>query len=96
LGHTKYSPSTTGSEPHAGHFAGISNGGADSGRFSRTTVTTLGITSPARSITTVSPTRTSSSRANLGLWSVAWEIVTPASATGTRTARGVRRPVRPT
>jgi len=54
------------------------------------------MTSPARSRTTVSPSRTSSRSISSGLWSVARLMVAPAISTGSRRAVGVRAPVRPT
>ena len=55
-----------------------------------------GITSPARSITTVSPTRTSRRSISSALCSVARLMVAPAMRTGSRRAAGVSAPVRPT
>ncbi len=49
----------TTSQPHSGHSAGIGNGFSRPVRFSVRTFTTAGITSPARSTTTVSPIRIS-------------------------------------
>jgi len=46
----------TTSEPHAGQCEGILKGTESSGRFAKTTSITAGITSPAFSIITVSPT----------------------------------------
>ena len=66
------------------------------GRFSGTLPTTSGITSPARRTITVSPTRTSLASTWISLWRVALVIVTPATATGSSTAKGVALPVRPT
>ena len=56
----------------------------------------LGNTSPPFSMTTVSPSRMSRRATSCSLWSVAIEIVDPASRTGSRTAKGVTAPVRPT
>ncbi len=58
--------------------------------------TTFGITSPPRSISTVSPTRTSLRAISSSLWSVARLTVVPARNTGSRCATGVSLPVRPT
>jgi hypothetical protein len=58
--------------------------------------TTSGITSPARRTMTVSPTRTSLASTCTSLWSVALVMVTPETATGSSTAKGVALPVRPT
>ena len=55
-----------------------------------------GITSPARSTTTVSPSRTSRRSTSSALWSVARLMVAPAMRTGSRRAAGVSAPVRPT
>ena len=54
------------------------------------------MTSPARRTITVSPTRTSFAWSWISLWSVALVMVTPLTATGSRTANGVTLPVRPT
>ena len=54
------------------------------------------MTSPAFSITTVSPSRMSLRAMSSALCSVAIEIVEPASNTGSSTAYGVTAPVRPT
>ncbi len=61
----------TTAEPQDGQTEGGVHGGAPAGRFSSTTRTTLGITSPPRSISTVSPTRTSLRAISSSLWSVA-------------------------
>ena len=58
--------------------------------------TTRGITSPAFSITTQSPSRMSLRAMSSALCSVAIEIVEPATNTGSSTANGVTAPVRPT
>jgi hypothetical protein len=71
---------------------GISNGFAPFGRFSSTTATSCGITSPARRITTVSPTRTSSRLTWSSLNSVTLVTVTPETCTGSSTATGVTFP----
>ncbi len=49
----------TASEPHSGQWSGKTKGSVPSGRRASTTSTTCGITSPARWMTTVSPTRMS-------------------------------------
>ena len=84
------------SEPQTGHFAGSSTSRASFGRRSTMTLTTSGITSPARRITTVSPMRTSLRRTSSMLCSVALLTVTPPTNTGSRRATGVSAPVRPT
>ena len=58
--------------------------------------TTSGITSPARRTTTVSPMSTPLRSTSSALCSVAIEIVTPPTRTGSSTAKGVTAPVRPT
>ena len=58
--------------------------------------TTSGITSPARRTTTVSPISTPLRTTSSALCSVAIEIVTPPTRTGSSTANGVTAPVRPT
>ena len=83
-------------EPHSGHFVGITNGFASRGRFSGTTRTTSGITSPARRTITVSPMCTSLRRTSSSLCSVALVTVTPPTNTGASRATGVIAPVRPT
>src|SRR2546422_592497 len=57
-------------DPHTGHRSGKTNGLASAGRFSVTTRTMCGMTSPARSTTTVSPSRTSSRSISSTLWRV--------------------------
>ena len=51
--------SRTAGSPQTGQRLGMTYGGASEGRFSSTTRTTLGMTSPPFSTMTVSPTRTS-------------------------------------
>ena len=58
--------------------------------------TTWGMTSPARVITTSSPTRTSLRARSSSLWSVAVLTVTPLRCVGSSIAKGTRWPVRPT
>ena len=82
--------------PQTGQRSGGDQGRAPFGLFSSTTRTTLGITSPPRSMRTVSPTRTSLRAISSSLWRVARLTVAPASATGARWATGVSLPVRPT
>ncbi len=57
---------------------------------------TCGITSPARVITTSSPSRTSLRARSSSLCRVAVETVTPPTWTGSSIANGIRCPVRPT
>ena len=83
-------------EPHTGHRSGKTKRGVSGGRRSSRTLTMWGITSPARSTTTVSPTRTSRRSISSALWSVARLMVAPAIRTGSRRAAGVSAPVRPT
>ena len=74
-----------------GNFQGL----AFFGRFSSTGPTTSGITSPALRTITVSPGRTSFRATCSRLWSVAIDTVEPLTTTGSSTANGVARPVRP-
>ena len=59
-------------------------------------LTTFGMTSPAFSMSTRSPSRMSLRAMSSALCSVAIEIVEPARKTGSSTAYGVTAPVRPT
>ena len=93
---TASSSSFTICEPHTGHCCGIVNICTACGRFSRMTLTTSGITSPARRTITKSPIRTSLRRTSSSLWSVALVTVTPPTKTGLSLATGVIAPVRPT
>ena len=70
----------------------------ESGRSQRSRIgsTTFGITSPAFSMMTRSPSRMSLRATSCALCSVAIEIVEPARNTGSSTANGVTAPVRPT
>jgi len=54
------------------------------------------MTSPARSISTVSPTRTSLRRTSSSLCRLTLDTVTPASSTGSSCAVGVSAPDLPT
>src|SRR5439155_1560514 len=83
-------------EADAGQRVGNRNGSAPAGRWAVTTRTTYGITSPARSMRTVSPTRTSFLRISSSLCRLTLRITTPASSTGRSLATGVRMPVLPT
>ncbi len=58
--------------------------------------TTSGITSPARRMSTQSPTRMSLRRISSSLWSVARDTSAPESRTGFTSTTGVSTPVRPT
>ena len=78
-----------------GHVEGNTQGLQFLGRFSSTGPTTSGITSPALRTITVSPGRTSFSATCSRLWRVAMETVEPLTTTGSSTANGVARPVRP-
>ena len=80
--------------PHTGHVSGMRNGLRSAP--CDCTRTTLGITSPLRSITTVSPICKPSRSISSSLCSVARETVTPLTSTGFRCATGVSAPVRPT
>ncbi len=79
--------------PHTGHAAGICHAAPDP---CAVTPTILGITSPARSISTRSPTFTPSRAISSRLCSVMCSMVTPETCTGATTATGVSAPVRPT
>ena len=57
---------------------------------------TSGITSPALRMTTRSPISTPLRRTSSALCRVAMPTVLPATTTGSSTANGVTRPVRPT
>ena len=80
----------------AGQAAGASIGFAPFGRFSTSASTTYGITSPARSTTTVSPRCRPSRRIWSMLCSVTCVTVTPPIMTGSRSPTGVRLPPLPT
>ena len=80
----------------AGHLVGNSQGTASGGRRDSITFTTYGMTSPARSIRTVSPTRMSLRRTSSSLWRLTLRMTTPASSTGSSCAPGVSTPVLPT
>ena len=54
------------------------------------------MTSPARWMVTVSPTRTPSRAISSSLCSVAFDTTTPPTVTGSSRATGVSAPVRPT
>ena len=82
--------------PQAGQRAGKRNGSVPGGRRAATTWTTYGITSPARSMSTASPTRTSLRRTSSSLWRLTLRMTTPASSTGSSFATGVSAPVLPT
>ena len=82
--------------PHARQVVGITHGCESAGRRLRIGATTRGMTSPAFSMTTVSPSRMSLRAMSSALCSVAIEIVEPATNTGSSTAYGVFAPVRPT
>ncbi len=92
------SPSFIGrsSQPHSGQATGITNGCASAGRTSITGPSTSGITSPALRMTIRSPIHTPLRSTSLALCSVARATVDPATFTGSITAYGVTRPVRPT
>ena len=90
------SPSTrTSGWPHSGHFVGNFQRRVRGGRFASTGPTTSGITSPARRTITVSPGRTSLRATSSSLCSVAMPTFAPPTNTGSSTANGVARPVRP-
>src|SRR5262249_22528263 len=74
----------------------MTNSRAPRGRFSLSTRTTSGMTSPARRTITVSPMRTSLRLTSSSLCRVALVTVTPPTNTGLSRATGVNAPVRPT
>ena len=65
-------------------------------RFFLSTEINFGMTSPARSTTTESPTRTSKRFISSSLCKVAFETTTPPTVTGSTLATGVIAPVLPT
>ena len=79
-----------------GQSVGITNARSAPVRRLGMGATTSGITSPARRTTTVSPMSTPLRSTSSALCSVAIEIVTPPTRTGSSTANGVTAPVRPT
>ena len=81
--------------PHDGHFNGKINFFEFCFLFFKSTETTCGITSPALSTVTVSPTLISFLTISSSLWSVAFETITPPILTGLIFATGVNAPVRP-
>ncbi|KJR42763.1 hypothetical protein MCHI_001342 [Candidatus Magnetoovum chiemensis] len=81
---------------HTGQSRGIENFSSIPVLFDSTTFTIFGITSPARTTTTVSPILTSLRKISSSLCKVARETVTPPTFTGSRTATGVSMPVLPT
>ena len=91
------SPGFTVAVPHNGHFlGGFALRSLLPLRFWITGETTCGITSPARSTTTSSPSRTSLRSRSSSLCRVAVLTVTPLTWTGSSIANGSRWPVRPT
>jgi len=91
------SPSNrTSGEPQIGQSAGKRQGGLRRFPFVFTGPTTSGITSPALRSTTVSPISTPLRRTSSALCRVAISTVDPETRTGSMTANGVTRPVRPT
>ena len=93
---TAWSDSRTTGEPHTGQRVGSSTGWAPATRRSSSTRATSGMTSPARRITTVSPSRTSLRLISSMLCKVALLTVTPPTNVGARRATGVSAPVLPT
>src|SRR6266568_803334 len=73
--------------PQTGQTSGGVQGLVPAGRFSSTTRTTLGMTSPPFSMSTVSPTRTSLRATSSSLWRVARLTVEPARKTASRISR---------
>ena len=87
--------SRTRAEPQLGQVVGKCHGRDRLDRAESTGPTTSGITSPALRTMTVSPPRTSFRRTWSSLCSVANPTVDPPTNTGSSTAKGVARPVRP-
>jgi hypothetical protein len=85
----------TKSLPHPGQTFGNTHGCDPFGRIEITGPTTSGITSPALRTITVSPGRTSLAITWSSLCNVATPTVEPPTNTGSSTANGVARPVRP-
>ena len=81
--------------PHRGQSVGMVHGRASAGRRLSTGPTTRGITSPAFSTITQSPSRMSLRAMSSSLCRVAIEMVEPATNTGSSMANGVTAPVRP-
>ena len=79
-----------------GQIVGNAHGRCRFGRIESTGPTTSGITSPALRTITVSPGRTSLAATWSWLCRVAIDTVDPPTNTGSSTANGVVRPVRPT
>ena len=91
------SPSSrTTAAPHSGQADGKVNSRSWPVRRSGSGFTTSGITSPARRMSTQSPTRMSLRRSSSSLCRVARETTAPPSFTGSTSATGVSTPVRPT
>ena len=84
------------SEPQEGQLLGKINFFDFFSLFLRSTKTTWGITSPALSTFTVSPSLISFLMISSSLWSVALETTTPPTVTGSTFATGVIAPVLPT
>lgn len=82
--------------PHSGHSAGITNSRSLPSLRSVSGPMISGITSPALRSVTVSPMRTPLALTTSWLCSVANSTSDPATVTGSTTAYGVTRPVRPT
>ncbi len=82
--------------PQTGQCSGKTYGSVPAGRRSARTSTTCGMTSPARWISTVSPTRMSLASMKSWLCKVARATTTPPTVTGSSSATGVSAPVLPT
>ena len=83
--------------PHSGQSVGNSNARSVAGaQVERPAPTTSGITSPALRSTTMSPISTPLRSTSSALCRVARSTVEPLTLTGSITANGVTRPVRPT
>ena len=88
--------SRTSGVPQAGHTVGNSKARSSPVPTSTTGPTTSGITSPALRSTTMSPISTPLRATSSALCSVARSTVDWLTTTGSITANGVTRPVRPT
>ena len=88
--------SRTTAEPQTGQVFGASTRLSSPVLFSFTTDMTWGMTSPALSMTTVSPARMSFLSISSQLCRVDLDTVTPPTFTGSSTANGVMTPVLPT
>ncbi len=82
--------------PQRGQMVGMTHGFESAGRLPRIGPMTRGMTSPAFSTMTQSPSRMSLRAMSSALCSVAIDTVEPDTKTGSSIANGVTAPVRPT